>query len=246
VSRLPHLLVVQHEDEDPLGRLEPAFRQATRLDVRRPDRGNVLPADLAGVDGLVVLGGAMAAWEDERVPWLPHTRALMVEAVRSGIPLLGICLGAQLLAHATGGRVERGAYGIEAGLSVITPTDEANGDPLMSALPVAGYVGTQGHQDAIVDLPPDAVLLGSGELYRHQAFRLGALAWGVQYHPEVTADDFAGWMRADADAVVAVGLDPDEVARSVKDADDRLDELAAAHAAGFLGVVSGASAGARR
>jgi hypothetical protein len=116
----------------------------------------------------------------------------------------------------------------------------------MSALPVAGYVGTQGHQDAIVDLPPDAVLLGSGELYRHQAFRLGALAWGVQYHPEVTADDFAGWMRADADAVVAVGLDPDEVGRSVKDADDRLDELAAAHAAGFLGVVSGASAGARR
>ncbi len=68
----------------------------------------------------------------------------------------------------------------------------------------------------------------------------------MQYHPEVTADDFGGWMREDADAVVAAGLDPDEVARSVKDADDRLDELAAAHAAAFLGVVSGASAGARR
>jgi GMP synthase-like glutamine amidotransferase len=51
----------------------------------------------------------MAAWDDERAPWLPHTRALMVEAVRTGVPLFGICLGAQLLAHATGGRVERGA-----------------------------------------------------------------------------------------------------------------------------------------
>jgi GMP synthase-like glutamine amidotransferase len=246
VSRIPHLLVVQHQDDGPLGRLEPAFRQATQLDVRRPDRGHALPGDLAEVHGLVVLGGAMAAWDDERAPWLPHTRALMVEAVRTGIPLFGICLGAQLLAHATGGRVERGASGIEAGLSLITPTDEAGGDPLMCALPVEGYVGTQGHQDAITELPPDAVLLGSGELYRHQAFRLGAVAWGVQYHPEVTADDFAGWMREDADAVVAAGLDPDEVARGVKDADDHLQELAAAHAAAFLGVVSGASAGARR
>jgi GMP synthase (glutamine-hydrolysing) len=246
VSRIPHLLVVQHQDDGPLGRLEPAFQQATRLDVRRPDRGQALPGDLAGVHGLVVLGGSMAAWEDERAPWLPHTRALMVEAVRTGVPLFGICLGAQLLAHATGGRVERGAHGIEAGISRIVPTDEADGDPLMSALPVEGYVGAQGHQDAITELPPDAVLLGSGELYRHQAFRLGAVAWAVQYHPEVTADDFAGWMREDADPVVAAGLDPDEVARAVKDADDVLDELAAAHAAAFLGVVSGVSAGARR
>jgi GMP synthase (glutamine-hydrolysing) len=246
VSRIPHLLVVQHQDDGPLGRLEPAFRQATQLDVRRPDRGGPLPEDLDGVHGLVVLGGSMAAWEDERAPWLPATRALMTRAVETGVPLLGICLGAQLLAHATGGRVERGAVGIEAGLGVVTPTDESEGDPLMSALPVEGYVGTQGHQDAIAELPPDAVLLGTGELYRHQAFRLGPVAWGVQYHPEVTADDFAGWMREDADAVVAAGLDPDEVARAVKDADDRLDELAAAHAAAFLGVVSGASAGARR
>jgi GMP synthase (glutamine-hydrolysing) len=246
VSRIPHLLVVQHQDDGPLGRLEPAFRQATQLDVRRPDRGHALPGDLGGVHGLVVLGGSMAAWEDERVPWLPHTRALMVEAVRTGVPLFGICLGAQLLASATGGRVERGASGIEAGLGLIVPTDEADGDPLMSALPADGYVGAQGHQDAITELPPDAVLLGSGELYRHQVFRLGAVAWGVQYHPEVTADDFAGWMRADGDAVAAAGLDPDEVARAVKDADDRLDELAAAHASAFLGVVSGASAGARR
>lgn len=242
----PRLVVVQHQDDGPLGRLEQPFRASTQLDVRRPDRGDELPADLAGVHGLVVLGGSMAAWEDERAPWLPRTRALMVQAVETGVPLLGICLGAQLLAHATGGRVERGAYGIEAGLGAIVPTGDADGDPLLAALPLEGYVGTQGHQDAITQLPPGAVLLGTGDPYPHQAFRLGATAWGVQYHPEVTAADFAGWMREDADAVVAAGLDPDEVARAVQGADALLDELAAAHAAAFLGVVSGTSVGVRR
>jgi GMP synthase (glutamine-hydrolysing) len=246
VSRMPRLLVVQHQDDGPLGRLEQAFRQATQLDVRRPDRGDALPDDLDGVHGLVVLGGSMAAWEDERAPWLPRTRALMVEAVETGVPVLGICLGAQLLALATGGRVEPGAYGVEAGLGVITPTDDADGDPLLSALPVEGYVGAQGHHDAITALPPGAVLLGTGDPYRYQAFRLGAVAWGVQYHPEVTAGDFAGWMREDADAVVAAGVDPDAAAQEVHDADAQLHELAAAHAAAFLGVVSGTSVGARR
>jgi GMP synthase (glutamine-hydrolysing) len=246
VNRLPHLLVVQHQDDGPLGRLEQPFRASTQLDVRRPDRGDALPVDLTGVHGLVVLGGSTAAWEDERAPWLPRTRRLMAQAVDAGVPVLGVCLGAQLLALATGGRVERGRHGIEAGLGVITPTDAADGDPLLCALPVDGYPGAQGHQDAITELPPGAVLLGSGHPYRHQVFRLGAVAWGVQYHPEVTAEDFAGWMREDADAVAAAGLDPDEVAQDVKDADPLLDELAAAHAAAFLGVVSGTSVGTRR
>jgi GMP synthase (glutamine-hydrolysing) len=246
VSTVPHLVVVQHQADGPLGRLERRFAASTRLDVRRPDRGDALPEDLTDVHGLVVLGGSMAAWEDERAPWLPRTRALMAEAVDTGVPLFGICLGAQLLAHATGGRVERGSFGIEAGLGRIVPTEDAEGDPLMSVLPPDGYLGTQGHQDAVVELPPGAVLLGAGDPYPHQAFRLGAVAWGVQYHPEVTAADFAGWMREDADAVVAAGLDPDEVARGVEAADPLLDELAAAHAAAFLGVVSGTSVGARR
>jgi GMP synthase (glutamine-hydrolysing) len=237
---------VQHQDDGPLGRLERPFAAATRLDLRRPDRGEPQPDDLDGVHGLVVQGGSMAAWEDERAPWLPRTRALMAEAVAVGVPLFGICLGAQLLAHATGGTVEPGAHGIEAGLGLVVPTPDAEGDVLMSALPVDGYVGAQGHHDAITELPPGAVLLATSTPYPHQAFRLGQVAWGVQYHPEVTADDFAGWMREDADVVAAAGLDPVEAAATVRDAEPLLDELAAAHAAAFLGVVSGASVGVRR
>ena len=188
----------------------------------------------------------MAAWADEAAPWLPQTRCLLAVAVEAGVPVFGICLGAQLLALATGGRVEPGAYGIEAGLSRIVPTVDGDGDPLMAALPVAGFAGAQGHHDAIVELPPDALLVATGTPYAHQAFRLGPTAWGVQYHPEVTADDFELWMRGDADVVRATGLDPSVVAAAVRDADEELDELAAAHAAAFLGVVSGSSVGTRR
>ena len=232
------ILVVQHQDDGGLGRLRPHLESAADVDIRRPDRGEPLPGNLDDVDGLIVLGGSMAAWEDERAEWLPRTRALMAEAVEEGVPLFGICLGAQLLAHATGGRVEPGAVGIEAGLSTIRPTPAAEGDPLMTALPAGGYPGPQGHHDSITELPPGAVLLASGDIYQHQAFRLGDVAWAVQYHPEVTADDFEDWMREDAEAVAAVGKDAEDVAREVHAADAELDELARAHAEAFLRVVA--------
>jgi GMP synthase (glutamine-hydrolysing) len=243
MSEKPRLLVVQHQDGAGLGRLRPHLEAGADVDVRRPDLGDELPRDLHGVAGLVVLGGSAAAWEDERAPWLPHTRALMVRAVDEGTPLLAICLGAQLLAHATGGRVERGAAGIEAGLSRIVPTDHAAGDALLATLPAAGFPGPQGHQDAVVELPPGAVLLATGELYPHQVFRLGPVAWGVQYHPEVSAEDFIDWMREDEPQVRRAGLDPAAVVREVIEAGPELDALAAAHARAFLAVSGAATTG---
>jgi GMP synthase (glutamine-hydrolysing) len=234
------ILVVQHQDDGGLGRLRPHLEANADVDVRRPDQGDPLPQTLDDADGLIVLGGSMAAWEDERADWLPRTKALMLEAVEEAVPLLGICLGAQMLALAAGGRVEPGAAGIEAGLSTIRPTPAAAGDPLMTALPPRGYPGPQGHHDAITELPPGAVLLATGDIYRHQAYRLGDVAWAVQYHPEVTADDFDGWMRGDAEVVAAVGRDAAEVAREVRAAGAELDELARAHAEAFLRVVEGA------
>jgi GMP synthase-like glutamine amidotransferase len=237
------LLVVVHEDHAGLGLLEPGLRGrlGDDIDERHPDRGDPLPHDLAGFDGLVVLGGSMAAWDDEVASWLPLTRRLLAEGVERRLPTLGICLGAQLLAAATGGRVERGDAGLEVGLVDVELLAAAADDVLLG--PVAAVAGQrfgapQWHQDAVTELPPGAVLLAAGQRYRHQAFRLGDHAWGLQYHPEVTAEDFDDWLAGGHGALRTAGLEPDEVRSALAAARSSQQRVARAHADAFAGLVA--------
>jgi GMP synthase (glutamine-hydrolysing) len=124
----------------------------------------------------------MGALDDELAPWLPAVRRLLAEAVNEELPTLGICLGAQLLAVAAGGRVVRGAAGTEAGLVSVSWTAAAHTDALVAALPEPMLTPSL-HDDEIVELPAGAVLLGGTATYPHQAFRVGSCAWGVQFHP---------------------------------------------------------------
>jgi GMP synthase-like glutamine amidotransferase len=237
----PRVLVVEHEAAAGLGRLDPL--PGCELVVVRPYLGDALPADLAGVDGLVVLGGAMDAWDDAGTPWLPATRSLLRQAVAAGVPALGICLGAQLLAMACDAPVGRGALGPELGLVRVTLLDAAADDPFAAALP-RQVPAPQGHFDVISELPEGSVLLASSPTYRHQAFRVGECAWGVQYHPEVTEDDFATWMTGDADALAAQGRTPEQAVAELVGAREVLDASARVHAEAFAAVVR-AAAGAR-
>lgn len=252
--RPPHpaarLLVVIHEGDGGPGRLT---RWLPELDLRRPYAGDPLPADLSGHDGLLVLGGAMGAHDDEQAPWLPATRALLAEAVDTGVPALGICLGAQLLAVATGGQVGRGEAGLEVGLVGVRLLPAAADDPLLGGLHrdlaaaagggAPGFGVAQWHQDAVLRLPPGAVLLAGGDRYPHQAFRLGERAWGVQYHPEVTRADFEEWMRGGHGAVREHGLQPENVLAELTAADPALDRIAESHARAFAARVAQAVAG---
>lgn len=222
------LLVVEHEADAGLDLMAAVVG---RVEVVRPYLGEAVPggevASSGRFGGLLVLGGDMAAWEDDVAPWLPATRALLAAAVRAELPTLGICLGAQLLATATGGAVERGGVGLEIGAVEIRPLPPAVADPL---LPVTAVSALTYHRDAVTGLPPDAELLATGDVYPVQAFRVGTCAWGVQYHPEVSVPGFERWMA---------GLPPDfpdagVVRASARAAGAAQRELARAHGEGLV------------
>lgn len=237
----PRLLVVEHEATCSADRFGEWLRhEGVELDVRAAHRGDRLPSTLADHDGLLVLGGAMGAGDDDVAPWLPATRALMARSVGRDEPVLGLCLGAQLLTLACGGRVERGASGIEPGVVDVSWRPEARGDALVGALPEP-CPGPSLHADAITALPTGATWLGATPRYPHQAFRLGRRAWGLQFHPEVSPAVFRQWTYTDADLLRAQGDDPDTVATQLEERDGEVVEVGRALCTAFAAVLAGES-----
>ncbi|MEU4835731.1 type 1 glutamine amidotransferase [Streptosporangium sp. NPDC023615] len=213
------ITVVEHEADAGPGFLADWLAGAgAACEVVRPYLGEAVPDGPA--DGLVVLGGEAAAWEDERFPWLPATRDLLRDSVRAGVPTLGVCLGAQLMTLACGGTVERGEHGLEVGAREIVPLPAAAADPLFAGSVPAPAV--QYHRDAITRLPPGAVPLVTGDPYPNQAYRLGRNAWAVQFHPEATPEIFAGWTAGSAGHLTGLGHSVEELDAGVREARDRL------------------------
>ncbi|MBV9099245.1 MAG: type 1 glutamine amidotransferase, partial [Frankiaceae bacterium] len=206
---MARVLVVQHTAHEGLGRLQD-WLPAAGVDVHpiHPYLGHRVPQSVEG-DALIVLGGPMGALADEVAPWLPATRSLLATAIDDGVPTLGICLGAQLLAVAAGGSVERGALGPELGLGTVTVSQP---DVLLQSgeLPVV-----QWHFDTVTRLPQSAALLASSSRYAAQAFRVGEVAWGLQFHIEATPEMVSEWARIDADALAEEGRSAAEVVGEV-------------------------------
>ncbi|GLW97096.1 aminotransferase [Microtetraspora sp. NBRC 16547] len=211
--------MVEHEVGAGLGFFAGWLEDAgIEYEIVRPHLGEAVPSDPGA--GLVVLGGSPSAWDDDGCAWLPDARRLIAGAVESGVPTLGICLGAQLMTIACGGTVERGANGLEVGLGAIDLLPEAADDRLFG--PVAAAVpeprAVQYHYDAMTELPPGAVRLATGSRYPNQAYRLGDSAWAVQFHPEATAEIFMKW-TAEGDLA---GYDVAELDRQVKEGEEAL------------------------
>jgi GMP synthase-like glutamine amidotransferase len=238
VSAAP-LLVLQLDASDPVGRLGDWLNAAgLDLDVLDVSAGTGAPADLSGHSGLVVLGGSMSA-NDTHVPVISATRALLREAVTQERPTLGICLGAQLLAVANGGRVGPNPEGPEIGAQLIAKRSSAADDPLFAALPITPDV-LQWHFEAVSALPPGAVQLASSPGCEQQAFRLGRLAWGLQFHIETTPDTVRAWAAEDAAALA--DYDMDRILERVAAIHEDLAEVWAPFAASFADVVRDPSA----
>ncbi len=230
------MLVVQNDLGDPIGPLgEWLIAAGVELDERNAAAGAQLPDSLDGFAGLVVLGGAMGANDDQVAPWLPQVRRLLAAAVGHEVPTLGVCLGGQLLAVANGGRVTRSPEGPEYGAQLIAKRAAASTDPLFGPLPITPDV-LQWHVDAVVDLPPGAVLLASSPGCAVQAYRLGRLAWGLQFHIETTPELVRQWAHEDAASLA--DYDVERILARSDAAHPDIAEVWQPFAAAFAGIVA--------
>jgi GMP synthase (glutamine-hydrolysing) len=191
------------------------------------------PPSLAGVDALLALGGAANPDDDHRYDWLRDQRRLLREALDRGLPTLGLCLGAQLLAQVGGGQVgllDRPAIGwVE-----LTGTAAGGEDPLYSSLPASHWV-FEWHAYGFT-LPPGAELL-AGTADAVQAFRLGEQAWGLQFHLEATERIIADWIGHYDSQLRGDGLDPRTLARETAGRAAAQERQAAGFGAAFVRVI---------
>lgn len=145
----------------------------------------------AGLTGVIVLGGDMGVHDTSLFPYLEQVRRFLLQTLEAGTPLLGICLGGQFLAHAAGGTVASPSPHGEKGIAQVELTDAGRIDPLFRGVPDP-FVTFQLHNDSFTP-PPGATLLASSGACPSQAFRLGANAYGVQFHPEVNPEIVRCW-----------------------------------------------------
>jgi GMP synthase (glutamine-hydrolysing) len=213
------VLVLQHIACEPPGVYEDVLRElGATLHRVEVDAGDVLP-DWRGFSAIVAMGGPMSANDDDTLPWLADEKALIAEAVRSGMPFWGVCLGVQLLAASLGARVYAGDEP-EVGVLAVELTQEGRADPVFSALPPS-VPALQWHGDTF-DLPPGAVRLAGSPAYPNQAFRFEK-AYGVQFHLEVSGDMAREWMDVPEYAnALERTIGGDTMLRAV---DERVDEM---------------------
>ncbi|MEA2283778.1 MAG: hypothetical protein QOK21_4385 [Solirubrobacteraceae bacterium] len=186
---------------------EQARRAGHELLEWHPVDGGERPAD---ADAIAVFGGGMNVIDASELPWLRAEIALLRDALADGTPVLGVCLGSQLLAAAAGAAVRRAARP-EIGWFAVERTDAGAADPVLGGLP-ARFTAYQWHSWTFA-LPHGAVELARSPICP-QAYSLGGRAWGVQFHPEVTPDILDAWIADVASDPDAVAQDYAAVARS--------------------------------
>ncbi|HJU05396.1 MAG TPA: gamma-glutamyl-gamma-aminobutyrate hydrolase family protein, partial [Nitrospiraceae bacterium] len=188
------VVVLQHIECEPLGRIETALiSEGLSAEYVRIFDGQPVPTDLNGVAGLIVMGGPMSVYEQDHYPHLRQEVKLIETALASRTPLLGVCLGSQLLAAALGAKVAKGSQK-EIGWHPVELTHAGQTDSLWKEVP-AMFTAYHWHGD-VFDLPNGAHRLAFSAPTAHQAFRYGSNAYGILFHLEVTEPIIRGMVGA--------------------------------------------------
>jgi len=205
---MPTALVIQHVAVEGPGLLGAALRErGVELRTVRVFAGEPVPTR-CDADALVVMGGPMGVYEDDRYPHLGDEMRLIESARAAGQPILGTCLGSQLLAAALGARVYPNTCK-EIGWHEVELAEAARDDALLAGAP-ARFTPVHWHGD-VFDLPAGAVSLARSALTAHQAFRHGARAWGLLFHLELDRAQLDSWLIAFADEMRAAGIAPEAI-----------------------------------
>ncbi len=190
------VLVIRNVSYETEGMLEPLLReQGLDLEIVDFQKDPSAAPRLEGHAGLVVMGGPMGANDIERYPHLARVEQLCAQAMEGGVPMVGVCLGAQVMARALGAEVFPNPVR-EVGWYDLAITEAGSTDPLFSRLE-ADEVVLQWHGDTF-DLPEGAVLLASSPDCVNQAFRYGDAAYAIQFHLEILRPMIEEWVRRDA------------------------------------------------
>jgi GMP synthase (glutamine-hydrolysing) len=218
-------LVLQHAPEEPGGLFEEfLLNQGWKLEVIPLFSIPNLPPLRKRFELILVLGGPMSANNEDRYPFLKQELLFLKRALKLGHPVFGICLGAQLMAKALGARVYPGPYK-EIGWYWLNKTSLAKRDPLFSLLDPY-FLVFQWHGETF-DLPSDAICLAGNDTYPHQAFRFGSLAYGVQFHLELTEELLRTWLASWSDEIGEARPQPLSAGEILEDAVVYLDRLQA-------------------
>ena len=223
-EKMKRVLFIQHGEVDKPGLLaEVLALEAVDLEVAHPYTGAALPQDLRGFSGLALGGGGQSAWEIAAHPYLEREAELVREAVANGKPVLGLCLGGQILARALGAEVRR-APAKEIGFFPVTMAHAAASDPLARVFP-RSFGATHWHGD-VFDLPVGAVGLASTRATPRQMFRFGSNCYGFQFHPEMTPALFEELVRDEEDWFRTEGLDAEALVGEAAEVLPRLEPSA--------------------
>jgi GMP synthase (glutamine-hydrolysing) len=184
------ILVIMHVESEGPGTLGTFLEsQGAQLQTARLYAGEDLPQDVAGLAAVISMGGPMNVYDEATYPFLRSETVFLERALDADIPILGVCLGSQMIARAAGARVRLGAVK-EVGWGTVTLSDGGASDAFFRGLPGTFDV-FQWHED-MFEIPAGGTLLASSEICPHQAFSYHN-ALGLQFHVEVTADILERW-----------------------------------------------------